>query len=66
MQQLLSYEEMAALVAIPRGTLSRWVVEGKIPHIRLGARTVRFDRGEVTAWLDQHRVAGRGKYGGHK
>lgn len=58
MKRLLSYTELAELTGIPRGTLSRWVSEGKVPHLRFGTRSVRFDPDEIERWLDEHRVGG--------
>lgn len=49
--EMLTYEELSALLKVPKGTLYAWVSEGRIPHIRLGKRTVRFERGRVLDWL---------------
>ncbi len=53
--KLLTYKELSRLLAVPTGTLYSLVHREKIPHIRLGRRTVRFDAEEISAWLDQQR-----------
>lgn len=55
--KLLDYEEAAAYLALPIGTLRAMVHRKTIPHHRLGPRTVRFDRADLDAWLASHRVA---------
>ena len=54
---LLGYREVASLLGVPAPTLRRWVAEQRIPHLRLGPRTVRFRLVELKAWLAQHEVA---------
>ena len=56
---LLTYTEAAALLAMTRGALRAAVARGAIPHVRLGNRTVRFDRDELVAWLAGCRVPAR-------
>lgn len=53
--RLLSYRQAAELLGMPIGTLYAYVHDRRIPHIRFGARTVRFDSGELRAWIDKHR-----------
>lgn len=55
--KLLSYQQVAELAGVPVGTVYAWVSRKRIPHIRLGPRLVRFDPAELTAWIDEHRVA---------
>ena len=54
--RLMTYAETAAHLSVPIGTLYAWVHEGRIPHIRLSARTVRFEEFEIQAWLSRRRV----------
>ena len=54
---LMTYDETAALLGLPKGTLYSWVHERRVPHIRLGPRLVRFSRRAMTAWLEAHVVA---------
>ena len=57
MAEFLSYEDASRLFGIPRATLQTKVFRKEIPHIRLGPRTVRFDRAELLAWANARRVA---------
>lgn len=52
----LDYDGLAAWLSIPKPTLYSKVCRKEIPHHRLGPRMVRFNRQEILAWLDQHRV----------
>ncbi len=52
---LLTYQEASSRLAVPVDTLYGWVSEGRIPHVRLGPRTVRFETAELDAWLDERR-----------
>lgn len=57
---MLNYREAAQLVGVPVGTLYTWVHEERIPHVRLGARLVRFPRVELERWLAARLVPERG------
>jgi excisionase family DNA binding protein len=52
----LTLGEAADLLKVPRKTLSTWVHRRTGPHVRLAARTVRFDEQELRAWWDAKRV----------
>jgi excisionase family DNA binding protein len=54
--EMLGYGEAAGLIGVPRGTLYAWVHDHRIPHVRLGARLVRFRRKELEAWLSERHV----------
>ncbi|MBN2196840.1 MAG: helix-turn-helix domain-containing protein [Polyangiaceae bacterium] len=41
---------------LPIGTIHALVSQGRIPHVRLGPRFVRFEVAELDAWFEQHRV----------
>jgi len=56
---LLTYKKAAARLGMPVGTLYALVSEGRIPHIRISKRMVRFDPVELDAWVDARRVAPR-------
>ena len=56
---LLTYKKAAARLGMPVGTLYALVSEGRIPHIRLSQRMVRFDPDELEAWIDAQRVGPR-------
>ncbi len=53
--KMLDYAGAAAIVAVPVGTLYAWVHEDRIPYVRLGPRTVRFDEADLAAWLEERR-----------
>ena len=48
---LITYQELAARLSVPVNTLYSWVANGKIPHVRLTSRVVRFDDEQITLWL---------------
>lgn len=51
-QPLLSIDDLADHLQIPKATLYRWRVDGKGPRgIRLG-KYVRYRPGDVDAWVD--------------
>jgi len=56
---LLTYKKAAARLGMPVGTLYALVSEGRIPHIRLSRRMVRFDPEELEGWIDAQRVSAR-------
>lgn len=56
----LTYREASELTGLPRGTLARMVSEGKIPILRYGPRTVRFDPDQLKQWIDSHRLGPTG------
>lgn len=56
-----TYKQTADFLNMPIGTLYALVSEGRIPHIRLGNRLVRFDQDEIERWLAERR---RGDSGG--
>tara|TARA_R100001594_G_scaffold82129_2_gene116600 strand:+ start:154 stop:369 length:216 start_codon:yes stop_codon:yes gene_type:complete len=51
-QGMMKYKEVSEMTAVPLGTLYCLVFDKKIPHVRLGPRTVRFKREDIQAWLD--------------
>jgi len=44
--------DVAAMARVSRRTVDNFLADG-CPHIKLGARRVRFDLAEVRAWLKQ-------------
>ncbi len=59
--QLLTYAEAAAFLNVPRGTLHAWVHDRRVPHVRLGPRSVRFVRADIEQWLGTRKVAVGGR-----
>ena len=49
--KLLTYDDAAKLLSLPKGTLYWWVQHKRIPHVRLGPRTVRFERSALEEWI---------------
>lgn len=54
--ELLTYDEAAEFLGVRRGTLYAWVSLRHIPHSRLSARCVRFDKQELRTWVEARRV----------
>jgi excisionase family DNA binding protein len=48
--RLLDYDAAAEFTSIPKATLYTWVCLDQIPHLRFGARTVRFRRRDLEAF----------------
>lgn len=53
---LLTYAEAELELNIARPTLYTMVHRRVIPHIRLARRMVRFRRGDLRQWLQEHHV----------
>jgi excisionase family DNA binding protein len=53
---LVGYEDAARFLCMPLGTVYSLVSKGQVPHIRISRRLVRFDLGELRAWIDARRV----------
>lgn len=51
LDRLLTYREVSAMVGIPLGTLYAEVHKHRLPHVRLGPRTVRFRLSDVQGWV---------------
>jgi excisionase family DNA binding protein len=52
----INYTDAAELIGVGVGTLRSMVHRKQVPHIRLGAKLVRFDRDELERWLNEHSV----------
>ena len=61
MSEILTTDEVAELLRIPKATLYKWVSEGKAPPFYKIGRYNRWKRFEVMAWFDEHieEVSGR-------
>ena len=51
MTQLISPEELAKRLCVPKVTVYSWVRRGVIPHYKV-ERCVRFDEVEIEEWLE--------------
>lgn len=48
----MTYAELSSALSIPKSTLAKWVMEKRIPFVKLG-HLVRFQPEEIEAWLKQ-------------
>ena len=53
---MLTYREAAKVLGLPVGTLHALVHQKRIPHVRLGARLVRFVRHDLARWVAERVV----------
>jgi excisionase family DNA binding protein len=56
MEDLLTYAQASRHLNLKLGTLYALVSQGRVPHVRLGRRLVRFSRTSLDAWLREHAV----------
>lgn len=61
--ELLTYDEAAAFLKTKIGTLRQMVHYGRIPHIRIGPRSVRFSRDDLAGWLAARKHPAHDKVG---
>jgi excisionase family DNA binding protein len=54
---LLTANDVASLLNVPPSWVREHTREGHIPHVRLG-KYVRYQRGDVTAWLESRSEGG--------
>lgn len=54
--KFLNYSDAARYISVPIGTLRALVHRKAIPHVRIGPRSVTFDRTELDQWIDERRV----------
>ena len=55
--ELLTVEELSQSLKLSKASIYTKVCRREIPHIKLG-RILRFDREEISKWLDGQRVNG--------
>ncbi len=58
LQDLLTLEEVAAWLRVPRSWIYERTRKGQIPHLKLG-KYLRFRRNALTAWLANQEGVGR-------
>lgn len=56
---LLTADEAARLLHIPRSTLYELVRSRGLPHVRIGDRALRFKRSDLEEWIAQNTYATR-------
>jgi excisionase family DNA binding protein len=57
-EPLLTADEVAALLRVPRSTIYELTRTRRLPHIKVGRRTL-FVRVDLDAWVAANRVASR-------
>ena len=61
--KLLTVKEVAAMLNVKEGTIYEWSEMHYIPFIDLATgkkkRCLRFDQGDVVAWLEERKSKGR-------
>ena len=63
--RLLTAEEIAEQLGVPKGWPLEQARAGNIPHVRLG-RYVRFDEDDVTAWVESLKTGGGPSFRRHR
>lgn len=53
--RLLTIPEVAELLNTSETTVRRWIAQREIPFLKLGG-SIRFDRKDITAYLDNARI----------
>jgi excisionase family DNA binding protein len=53
-QPLLTADEAARLLHIPRSTVYELVRSRGLPHVRIGERGMRFARSDLEDWVAEH------------
>lgn len=62
--EVLTIEELASYLKVPKSTLYKLVREGKVPCQKIG-RHWRFRKGAIDNWLEESRKDEPGIGGGH-
>tara|TARA_R100001510_G_C7644586_1_gene201995 strand:+ start:724 stop:894 length:171 start_codon:yes stop_codon:yes gene_type:complete len=55
----MTYTEAAEYLGVPKSTLRKWVASKRLPVIRYGHRTVRFNLVDLKEFRDSHTVKAR-------
>ena len=58
MDELLTAAELAGRLRVKPGTVSAWTRAGRIPAVRIGPKTIRFDWAGVVKALREQQQAG--------
>ena len=53
---LIDVKELSQRLSVSKFTIYCWVSQGKIPHVKICGRLVRFDPREVETWINEQRV----------
>ena len=52
MDRLITIEELVEKLSVSKATIYAWTSRGRIPHVKVGSRLIRFRESEIIAWLD--------------
>lgn len=61
MPEFLTYAQVVELLSLPSekkkglNLIQKWVSRGEIPFVRIGGRTVRFERAAIEKWIESRR-----------
>lgn len=53
-EPLLTADDAARLLSVPRSTLYELVRSRGLPHVRIGDRGLRFTRSDLESWIAQN------------
>lgn len=56
MTPLASPEQVADFLNLEPREVCRLAKDGKLPSYRLSKKVIRFDMGEVMAWMEKHKI----------
>jgi excisionase family DNA binding protein len=60
-ESLMTADEAAQLLHIPRSTLYELVRSRGLPHVRIGERGLRFTRADLGSWIAENSYGTRGR-----
>ena len=55
MSDLMTAKQVAALLNVRPQAVYQWAKNGILPSIRISEKCLRFDREQITKWLDEHK-----------
>lgn len=55
--ELLTVDEVTQLLKLSKGAVYQMIARREIPYLKIGRR-IRFDKEEISKWLDRQRVDG--------
>jgi excisionase family DNA binding protein len=60
-ESLMTADEAARLLRVPRSTLYELVRSRGLPHVRIGERGLRFTRSDLGDWIAENTYGTRGR-----
>jgi predicted DNA-binding transcriptional regulator AlpA len=55
--ELLTHEQLSQILGLRPRTLKRYRLERGMPYIKLSARVIRYRRGDIDRWAEEHSQA---------